>query len=242
MTAHPNGTQGQQSAAKGAGGASTTRLTESLKRAFKKDATKQQSSAGQRGSGVAQVPSTVLTVEYVDGSEGMSAALNRLEERLTRLEALTRQLQEASSKFISEASERIQQTVEALEALNRRLDGALGAAAAGADAGKGQLPRSAGSGPPFPAQFTTDEAHQKAWQVAQLVASDLETYYEEELRQGVLQGDFHERLQGPISKARQTYQERVEQRVLEEFDYFSLALERLIARKRRELARQQQAP
>jgi len=90
-----------------------------------------------------------------------------------------------------------------------------------------------------PQQYAADQDHQKAWQLAQVVAADLEAYYEDQVREGALQDDFFQVLKDPINEARKSYEQGVGKRVLQEFDYFTLALKRLVARKRRQLAEEQ---
>ena len=70
-----------------AGGGRAGRFQERVKQAITGD-DRQTTSSRKKRSEVAQVPSTVLTVEYVDGSEGMDAALKAIEQRLARLEQL----------------------------------------------------------------------------------------------------------------------------------------------------------
>jgi len=80
-----------------------------------------------------------------------------------------------------------------------------------------------------------DPEHQNAWRIARVLAADLEAYYEDSVKEGVLYGTFYKLLKEPIEKARQTYGQRVRREIVENYDYFSKALDELIARKRMEL-------
>jgi hypothetical protein len=84
-------------------------------------------------------------------------------------------------------------------------------------------------------EVADDPDHQNAWRIARVLAADLEAYHEEAVREGVLYGTFYSVLREPIDKARQTYEQRVSQDIVEDYDYFSKALDELIARKRVEL-------
>ena len=68
------------------------------------------------------------------------------------------------------------------------------------------------------------------------MASDLEAYHCDSVREGVLYGNLLELLKDSIAEARRTYEQRVPARVAEGFDYLTLALEELTARKKKEMA------
>jgi len=191
---------------------------------------------------VAQVPATVLTVEYVDGSEGMDASLKAIEQRIARIEQMVRELHEATSRLAAEMGSKAGKEPQSGHSPGGRVQRAQGESVQRTAATAGAEPTPAeGAEDQFgvPTRYAADESHQKAWQVAQLIASDLEAYYEDQVREGVANDNFFELLQVPISEARRSYEEKVDGRVLQEFDYFTLVLKRLIARKRRELAREQ---
>jgi hypothetical protein len=182
----------------------------------------------------------VLTVEYVDDSEGMDAALRALDGRLERLEQLTEQMQESSAELAAVVNRQAQQLAQFSRSLNRRLDRLYqqlqkgGAPPSGAE----QVPQQETVPQEeleIPERFSEDKQHQKAWQIAQVMAADLEAYYEDQVREGALYDNFFDLLQQPIEEARQTYEERVPDQVREQFDYFMLALKKLLARKRLEV-------
>jgi hypothetical protein len=195
----------------------------------------------RKRSNVAHVPSTVLTVEYVDEGEGMDAALRSLEQRLSRLEHLTESLEEITSQLVSAVGQQNKETQQMVQSLNRRVDRVFQevqgrglatapqgpATSAGAEEEKEELVP--------PQEYAEDKDHQHAWQIAQVMANDLDAYYPEEVQEGVMYGNLEELLSDPIGEARNTYQQRVPQHVREEFDYFDLALQKLIARKKAEL-------
>ena len=85
-------------------------------------------------------------------------------------------------------------------------------------------------------EHAEDAAHQQAWRIARVMASDLDAYYPEMVREGVVYGNFLELLKDPIEQARRTYQQRVPEELADAVDYLALALNELIATKRRELA------
>jgi hypothetical protein len=189
-------------------------------------------------SDVAHVPSTVLTVEYVDGSEGMDASLKVIEQRLARLEKLITEVHETSSQLVTAVNQQAKDVGALIESLNRRVDRVFRAVSTGVVKATPGAPAPEVPEEQFdiPAQFAGDQEHQEAWRVAQVMASDLEAYYGDKVAEGVLYQNFFELLEGPINEARRTYEERVSEKVRGEFDYFTLALKKLVARKSRELA------
>ena len=217
----------------GQGGRFQDRITQALD-------DRQAASSRKKRSDVAQVPSSVLTVEYVDGSEGMDAALKTIEQRLASLEQLAREMQETVSQLVTAVNKQEKETEQTMESLGRRVDRVFRQMAGGATVVGARPDDIATLGMEeeslqFPPQFTGDEDHQKAWQIAQVMTADLEAYYEDQIREGVLYDNLTEVLANPIGEARRTYQERAAKAVQEEFDYFELALQRLIARKKQEL-------
>ncbi len=195
--------------------------------------------------GVAQVPATVLTVEYVDDGEGMDAALREMNERLGRMEEQVAAVLETQGRLVSAVNQQAKDIGKLVESLSRRIDrlykqvtsgGSLPAAGAGefAESDTGGL-ASAASAAALGPEVADDPDHQNAWRIARVLAADLEAYHEEAVKEGVLYGTFYSVLREPIEKARQTYEERVERTIVDGYDYFSRALDELIARKRVEL-------
>ena len=86
-----------------------------------------------------------------------------------------------------------------------------------------------------PERYADDASHKEAWSTARIVVAELEALYPNEVREGALKDNLHEVLSSEIEEARKTYEQGVEQRVLQEHDYFSAALAALIARKQQEL-------
>ena len=215
-----------------------------VQRIFGQDATAGKSSAKPKGrSDVAQVPSTVLTVEYVDGSEGMEAAVRALDERLGRLEKLLRSMQESNVELVSAINLQAKEMTRFLESMNRRVDRVYGVVSGGAPAQGGAAAPPAGAeaaGFDVPAEFAEDQAHQQAWRVARVMAGDLDAYYPDQVREGVVYGNLFELLADPIQQARETFNERVPAKVSQKVDYLDLALKELIANKRRQLAEEEQ--
>ena len=88
----------------------------------------------------------------------------------------------------------------------------------------------------LPESFASDKDHQEAWRTGRILTAELEAYYPEETREGALSGNLHELLDEEIKEARSSYEQTVPERVLQEHDYFSAAIDALIARKKRESA------
>ena len=201
----------------------------------------------KKGRGaVAQVPSTVLTVEYVDGSEGIEATIRALNDRLVRIEKLLLSMQETNTELVPVINRQAKEMGQFVQSLNRRVDhvyrvvsgpGAPAAAASGA-VKPTQIETVEFA---VPAAFADDSAHQQAWRVARVMAGDLDAYYSDLVREGVVYDNFSELLAEPIQQARQTYQERVPAEVTEKVDYLELALKELIAAKRQALADEEPA-
>jgi hypothetical protein len=153
-------------------------------------------------------------------------------------------MQETSVELVSVINQQAKDLSHFIESINRRLDrifremssGTARAAAPSEDA----LLDSAEPAKEFqiPEQFAQDPAHQKAWRIARVMASDLEAYYGDKVREGVLYDNFAELLKDPIAENRRTYEQRVSPKVVSEFDYFALALEELVGRKKAEIAKE----
>lgn len=206
------------------------------------DATNKGAAKARRRSDVAQVPATVLTVEYVDGSEGMESALRTLDERMGRVEKLLRSMQETNNELATLLNRQGKELSQFVEGINRRVDRIYGCVSAGkrgraGGAVAGQEPESFG----VPAEHEQDEAHQQAWRTARVMAADIDAYYPDMVREGVIYETFLELLKEPIDQARETYAQRVPAEVADKVDYLDLALKELIAKKQKELAEEEAA-
>jgi len=196
--------------------------------------------AEARKKGRAHIPSTVMTVEYIDDSEGMDAALKALEGRIGKLEQVLSSLREAHGEMASAINQQIKEIQEFVVSITRRMDRLYKTIMDVAPEPE-QPPPSPVEAPVeeteqgLPAQFADDADHQQAWRTARVLAADLDAYYPDRVREGVLYGNFHELLGEQIERARKTYEQRVPERVVREFDHFARAIEALIARKRQEL-------
>jgi hypothetical protein len=203
--------------------------------------------------GIARVPATVLTVEYVDDSEGMDAAIKEMGENLRKVAELLTAMQETQGRLVAAVNQQAKDIGKVVESLGRRIDRIYrrvgeGGAAAGAEpvAEEEVEPTPAPEPPVAPsvyqgpvgglsADVADDPAHQNAWRIARVLAADLEAYHEDAVREGVLYGTFYSVLREPMEKARKTYEQRVSKEIVEGYDYFSKALDELIVRKRMEL-------
>lgn len=216
---------------------SQTGLTTNLKGLFQR---------GDRGKAKgAQVPSTVLTVEYVDDTEGIETYLKDIVMSLESLQEQTEQVEQYVSRLARAMNQQKKRHEKSMQALRRRIDRLYSQLenmpqqpAAGeeiepppAEEEEGPAPEDFG----VPEEFSNDDAHHRAWQVAEVMASDLEVYHEDELEEGVRYGNLEDILEEPIAEARETYQDRTPERVREEVDYFDMALRKLVAQKKREM-------
>ncbi len=209
-----------------------------------------EDSRGQNvpSEGVAHIPSTVLTVEYLDESEGMDAALREMQERLRRVEEIAGNMQETQSQLIAAVNQQAKDIGRFVESIGRRIDRLYRRVTGGesTNAGRQEPPPSAGESdggrrrgrrPPggLAPEVAEDRDHQNAWRIARVLAADLEAYHEDAVKEGVLYGTFYKLLREPIEKARATYEQRVTPNIVENYDYFARAIDELIVRKRMEL-------
>jgi uncharacterized hydantoinase/oxoprolinase family protein len=215
----------------------------------KKDESPDQPAREERPEqGIAQIPATVLTVEYVDDSEGMDALLKEIGECLRRVEEQLGAMQETQIRLVGVVNQQAKDIGRIVESLGRRIDRLYRRVSSG------EIVRT-GPGEPLvaeeheeaaadeastfrgalPADVADDPEHQNAWRIARVLAADLEAYHEDAVREGVLYGTFYDVLREPIEKARKAYEQRLSQEIVDSYDYFSKAIDELIARKRVEL-------
>lgn len=202
----------------------------------------------KKGEGVAHVPTAVLTVEYVDEGPAMDAALRDLEKKLVHVENLMNSLQETTRNLVAGFNKQNRDVMQMIESITRRLDN-LYQRAGTAPAGVSGERAAASSGaseaavadvdaeemPPVPEQYLEDAEHKRAQRIARVMASDLEAYNESKVREGILYGNFHELMAKQIEDAQKTFDQRVPERVRQEYDHFSAAISELVQRKRQEL-------
>ncbi len=208
----------------------------------KKPALKGDSSSGRAkskgaGKGSARVPITMMTVEYVDDSQGMEAALQALEQRVNRLDRLLGSLEETHGEMGSAVNQQSRQIQKLVDSISRRV-GRIGKTVEEAKASLvAAAPQFVEEGPPQ--RFASDMDHQEAWRSARILAAELEANHPKEVKEGVLSGNFHEALSQQIEELRKAYEQRVPERVVQEHDYLVAAIDALIARLKRDLQAQQ---
>ncbi len=211
-----------------------------------------EDSRGQRvpSEGVAHIPSTVLTVEYLDESEGMDAALRDVQERMRRVEEIAANMQETQSQLIAAVNQQAKDIGRFVESIGRRIDrlyrrltgGEISNAGPKAatvnvagESSVGVAGETEGPVGGLAPDVAEDRDHQNAWRIARVLAADLEAYHEDAVKEGVLYGTFYKLLRDPIEKARATYEQRVTPEIVQNYDYFARAIDELIVRKRMEL-------
>jgi len=211
-----------------------------VKKIFKKahhpQAEGEVSDPGEQG--VARVPATVLTVEYVDDSEGMDAELKAMNERLRKLEQQLEAIKESQGQMVSALNQQAADLVRNMESVARRVDKLYreiaGLGEAELEEGRDEGTRLSAP-PPLPPDVADDPEHQNAWRIARVLVADLEAYHEQEVKEGIMYGTLFQILKEPIEQARRTYEERVSKEIAENYDYFSRALDELIARRKQAL-------
>jgi len=175
----------------------------------------------------------------------MDAALRSVEARMARLEEQLAAMQQTQSQLISAVNQQAKDIGRFVESISRRVDKLYRRITGGeiSQHGASEPPAQESSGSFDPSSTSTalapehasDPEHQNAWRIARVLALDLEAYHEDAVREGVLYGTFYKLLREPIEKARATYEQRVPAEIVENYDYFSKAIDELIARKRMEL-------
>ncbi len=83
--------------------------------------------------------------------------------------------------------------------------------------------------PAFAPAAPEDSAHEEARRLARLLVSEIKLYNEEQVEEGRRSRDVYERLKDDIDRSRQMYEERVEERVRNQTDYFYQELVRILA-------------
>ncbi len=200
---------------------------------------KQAGSSERGGEGA---PLQEMRVEYVDESQTMGAALKALGERVNSLEKQLILLEKTHGEMVSAVNQQAKQVQEFITSASPRLGTIFEAVAKMLTQSKRTEAPGAAAAVSFedgiPERFADDKEHQEAWRTARIVAAELEAYYPDEVTEGILGGNFYQLLGDRIGEARETYQQGVSEKVLQECDYFSAAIEALVARKQRDLQEQ----
>ncbi len=217
-----------------------------VRKFFQKKGIPEEEGDEDRKAGVAHVPASLLTLEYVDDSDGMDATLRSMEERLRKMEEQVNTMQHTQAQLIAAVNQQARDIGKCVEAIGRRID-RLYRRLSGGDvthsrksttaSRDGEPAQGAAVSPPegLAPEVADDPDHQNAWRIARVLAADLEAYHEDDVKEGVLYGTFYKLLREPVEKARKTYEDRVPPEIVENYDYFSKALDELIVRKRLEL-------
>jgi len=205
-----------------------------LKRAFRRgngDETGQ--GADEPRTGKAHIPSTVMTVEYLDDSEGVDSAIQSLAGQMSKIQERLQNLEQAHTEMVSVINRQAKEIRDLAEALTRRMDHLYRAVSVedldieDTEFGGGQES--------LPEELADDEYHQQAFRVARVLVADLEAYYPSKVREGVLYGNLEDVLSEELAEVRETYEERVPEKIREEFDHLSAALKGLATRVKQEL-------
>jgi hypothetical protein len=197
------------------------------------DDKKQEAQRAMRKAGE-PVPMTEMTVEYVDASDGMDAALSGLEERVNSLEKLLASLDETRGEMVSAFNRQTKEIQRFVDSIARRVGRIYKEVEEVRAPVLAAAPQTAEYG--LPERFASDKDHQEAWRTGRILTAELEAYYPDETREGALSGNLQELLTNEIEEARRVYEQSVPERVLQEHDYFSAAIDALMARKKREAA------
>ncbi|HOX40175.1 MAG TPA: hypothetical protein PL033_19500 [Candidatus Brocadiia bacterium] len=188
----------------------------------------------------AEVPTAVLTVEYLESGPAVDQSLKEIERRLTRLEALVSAITDSQKTALTGMVKNVEQIAKTVESVSRRLDrvwrrmdmGSISSSSEEAlveeEKQEAELPDVAGP----PQEFQNDPDHVRAMRIAKVMASDLEAYNGAQVKEAALYGNLEELLGQQLEDARLAYSERVPERVREQFDYFQLALNEMLVRNR----------
>jgi len=206
-----------------------------LKRAFRRRNNDEGQDAQQPKTGKAHIPSTVMTVEYLDDSEGVDDAIQSLSNRMSKIEERLQNLEQAHTEMVSVINRQAKEIRDLAEALTRRMDH-LYQAVSVEDLDVEDAGESLEEGPRgLPDELADDEYHQQAFRVARVLVADLEAYYPSKVREGALYGNIEDVLSEELAEVRETYEERVPEKVRDEFDHLSAALKGLTSRVKQEL-------
>jgi hypothetical protein len=98
-----------------------------------------------------------------------------------------------------------------------------------------QGPGWAFTGEPLGGDASDEPLHEEARRLARLLVSEIKLYNEEQIEEGRRQGNIYRILKEPIDRSRLLYEERIDERVRSETDYYNEELVRSLANGNREL-------
>ena len=96
-------------------------------------------------------------------------------------------------------------------------------------------PSAAAAYAPAGVEIPEDPAHQKAARLARTIIADIALYNPEEVARGVKEGNLKALLAKDLGDGRKHYQSKVAPEIQKQVDYFEVAIQGLIARKKKEL-------
>jgi len=80
-----------------------------------------------------------------------------------------------------------------------------------------------------------DPAHQKAARLARTIVADIALYNPEEVNRGIKAGNLRQLLAKDLEDGKKHYKTKVSPEIQAQVDYFEVAIEGLISRKKKEL-------
>ena len=201
---------------------------------------RQQAGSSKKGS--ARALAQEMHVEYANVGKAMEAALKALGARTNTIEKQLTVLEEAQGKMVSAVDQQAKHVQELVTSVSGRLETVFETVAEMLTQGKKAEAPGAEAAVSFedgiPERFAEDKEHQEAWRTARILAAELGAYYSEEVTKGIVDGNLYELLGDRLRKARETYQQGVSEKVVQECDYFSAAIKALVARKQQGLQEQ----
>ena len=104
------------------------------------------------------------------------------------------------------------------------------------DTGRGIPPQDLEEGPGWafasskaPADSTDESLHEEAQRLARLLVTEIKLYNEEEVEEGRRNRNIYQTLREDINRSRQIYEERINEQIRAETDYFHEELVRILA-------------
>jgi hypothetical protein len=81
----------------------------------------------------------------------------------------------------------------------------------------------------IPAETGDDSLHEEAQRLARLLVTEIKLYNEEEVEEGRRNRNIYQTLREDINRSRQIYEERIDEKIRAETDYFHEELVRILA-------------